>query len=73
MKAEDEVVTSPLSRSLDVGGKHLMINVYRGALRDDDWFYEVVDGDGRAEVSEFMFTSDQDALDAALRALRLSH
>lgn len=72
MKAEDEVVTSSLSRSLDIGGKHLVINVYRGAFSDDNWFYEVVDADGHADVSEHMYNSDNDAFEAALRAVQAS-
>lgn len=72
MKAEDEVVTSSLSRTLDVGGKHLVINVYRGAFSDDDWFYEVVDANGHADVSEYMYDTDEDALEAALRAVHAS-
>lgn len=72
MKAEDEIVTSTLSRSLDIGGKHVMINVYRGAFSDDDWFYEVVDADGHTDVSEYMYDTDKDALEAALRAVQTS-
>lgn len=72
MKAEDEIVTSSLSRPLVIDGKRLMINVYRGTFRDDDWFYEVVDAEGHADVSEHMYNSDNDAFEAALRAARAS-
>jgi len=69
MKQEDLIVTSPLSRELDVGNRHLVISVFRGAFEDDDWLFEVVDNNGCADISQEMYSSDQAALDAALRAI----
>lgn len=69
MKAEDQVMTSALSRALDIGDHHLMINVFKGTFDDDDWFFEVVDEQGRAEISDRMYGSDQTALEAALRVI----
>jgi hypothetical protein len=70
MKQEDQVVTSPLSRALDVGEQHLVIRVFRGAFEDDDWMFEVVDSQGCADISQEMYPSDQAALDAALQAVQ---
>ena len=70
MKDEDVVVTSPLSRDFVQDGKHLKINIYRGAYSDDDWMLEVVDDDGHSFVSNEMFVTDQAALDAAMSELR---
>lgn len=68
MKVEDEIVTSPLSRAIDVNGKHLTVNVYKGAFDEDEWLFEVV-SDGGADVSETMYTSDRAALEAALQSI----
>jgi len=68
MKVEDEIVTSPLSRAIDVNGKHLTVNVYKGAFDEDEWLFEVI-GDGGADVSEMMYTSDEAALEAALQRI----
>jgi hypothetical protein len=69
MKAEDCVVTSPLSRSFDIAGKHLTITVFKGILVDDDWHFEVIDANGNKDFSDEMFETDQDALAAALRTV----
>jgi hypothetical protein len=71
MKAEDEVVTSPLSRTLDIGDQHLMINVFKGALADDEWLFEVVDSQGHADISHEMYPTDQAALNAALQTIHV--
>lgn len=73
MKAEDEIVTSPLSRAIDINGKHLRVNVYKGAFEEDEWLFEVVQSDGQADVSSTMYGSDRDALDAALQSLKTSN
>ncbi|MBS0268948.1 MAG: hypothetical protein JSS54_08205 [Proteobacteria bacterium] len=70
MKQEDLIVTSPLSRELDVGNQHLVICVFRGAFEDDDWLFEVVDSSGRTDISQEMYSSDQAALEAALQAIQ---
>ena len=69
MNVEDEVMTSPLSTALDIGNRRFTINVFKGTLKDDDWFFEVVDGQGRVEISQEMYSTDRAALDAALRVL----
>ena len=66
MKAEDKVITSPLSRAVDIGGQHLVINVYKGAFDDDPWFFEILDSHGLADISQEMYVTDRDAFDAAL-------
>lgn len=73
MNVEDEVVTSPLSRTIDINGKHLMVNVYKGAFEEDEWSFEVVQSDGHAEVSPMMYTSDRDALEAALQVIKTAN
>lgn len=70
MEEEDEVVTSPLSRSVELEGNRLKIIIYRGKYIDDDWMLEVVDGQGRSNVSNEMYVTDQAALEAAMRALQ---
>ena len=70
MKQEDLIVTSPLSRELDFGNQHLVISVFRGAFEDDDWLFEVIDSQGRTDISQEMYPSDQAALDAALQAIQ---
>ena len=72
MKVEDKIVTSPLSKTIHVNGKHLTVNVYKGAFDEDEWLFEVV-GDGRADVSETMYTSDKDALEAALQSIAIAN
>jgi hypothetical protein len=73
MRAEDRVVTSPLSRSLHIHGKHMTITVFKGILLEDDWLFDVTDDEGNLNVSPDAYDTDRDALDAALRSLRSSH
>ncbi len=70
MRAEDEVVTSPLSRTLEISGHVVRIAIYRGTQRDDDWMLEVVDETGVANVSNETYSTDRAALDAAINSLR---
>jgi hypothetical protein len=72
MKEEDEVVTSPLSRSLELDGKQLKINIYKGTYRDDDWMLEVIDGEGRSYVFNEMYLTDESALAAAMKTVQKS-
>ena len=51
MRAEDRVVTSSLSRSIHIHGKHMTITVFKGILLDDDWLFEVADDEGYLDVS----------------------
>jgi hypothetical protein len=69
MWLEDAVVTSRLSRSLTIAGRHIVVNVFRGAFIDDDWFFEIIENENRSDVSESGFPSDRDALNAALRSI----
>jgi hypothetical protein len=70
MKSEDRVMTSPLSGAFNVGNRRLVINVFKGTFDDDDWFFEVVDDQGNAEISDQMYRTDQAALEAAILTIR---
>jgi hypothetical protein len=50
-----------------------MVNVYKGAFEEDEWSFEVVQSDGHAEVSPMMYTSDRDALEAALQVIKTAN
>jgi hypothetical protein len=43
-----------------------VINVFKGAFDDDDWFFEVIDDQGNTEISDHMYRTDQAALEAAI-------
>ncbi len=47
-----------------------MINVFKGTLDDDNWLFEVIDGQGHADISPEIYATDQAALNAALQAIR---
>ncbi len=70
MRAEDEVVTSPLSRTLEISGHVVTIAIYRGTQLGDDWMLEVVDERGISNVFNEMYSTDHAALEAAIDALR---
>jgi hypothetical protein len=66
---EDYKIThSPLCRSVTSNGHTVRIEIYRGP--DTDWALEVVDAYNNSTVWDDEFSSDQDALDEALRTIR---
>ena len=68
MKDEYELVTSPLSRQLTDKGHTVSVEIYRGA--DTEWTLEVVDEIGNSTVWDDLFSSDEAALNEALRTVR---
>jgi hypothetical protein len=72
MKTEDEVVLSPLSRTMDMGGRSMEIHIFRGTRDDDDWMLEVIDNAGCATVSSETYSTDRAALNAAIQSMSIS-
>ncbi len=68
MDEEYPLVHSPLARSLTEDGHTVQIEIYRG--EDSDWVLEVVDEHNNSTVWDDQFSSDQAALDEAVRTVR---
>lgn len=69
MKLEDEIVTSPLSCSLDIRGRRVVIKVFKGAFFEDEWLFELIEDQHTFNVSETGYRCDRDAVNAALRSI----
>lgn len=67
-EGEHEIVHSALSQSVSQGGITLHIRIYR-AVRETRWILEVEDHLGGSTVWDEPFSTEQAALDAALRAI----
>ncbi len=66
--SEPNLVTSHLTQKILVEETYLSIEIYR--LEDQDfWTLEVVDDEGTSTVWDDEFSSDKDALDAALNEI----
>ncbi len=61
----DDIIPSPLARTLSGEGHTLRIHIYRGTT-EPDWVLEIEDEKGTSTVFDERFASDQAALDAAL-------
>jgi hypothetical protein len=68
MQDEYELIASPLSRKITRDGVTVGICIYRG-VNEDGWLLEVEDQDGGSTVWEDTFTTDQSALDEAMRVI----
>lgn len=64
----DDLIHSPLERTLSAGRHTLQIYIYRGAA-EPDWILEIEDEQGTSSVFDERFVTDQAALDAALQAI----
>ena len=63
-----EVVYSPLSRSVEHGGRAFQIEIYQ-ADRPSSWLLEVLDDEGASTVWDDAFEDDQEALEEAIKAI----
>lgn len=68
MEDEYQLVTSPLSRDVTDNERTVRLEIYRGA--DTGWTLEAVDEFNNSTVWDDSFSSDQAALDEALRTIR---
>ncbi len=67
MSDENDLIFSPLQRSITQAEHTIAIHIYR--LPDTDWTLEIVDEYDNSTVWDDTFKSDQQALDEALRAI----
>ena len=67
--ADPKLIDSPLSQTVVLDGEPLQVCIYR-LERQKTWTLEVVDAAGTSTVWEDRFTSDRDALEEALTAIR---
>lgn len=67
--ADPNIVFSGLSRKVRLDDQDYRIEIYR-LEHEQLWALEVVDKDGTSTVWDEQFKSDQDALEAVLRAIR---
>ena len=65
------IVESDLSQSVDRNGAEIQVRVYRQE-HDWEWAFEVVEGGGLSTFSDATYPSEQDALQTALRILRIT-
>ncbi|MGY6697594.1 MAG: hypothetical protein ACXIUW_16420 [Roseinatronobacter sp.] len=71
MTEEDEpnIVTSGKSQKIMIDGVRFNIDIYR-LETDTFWTLEVVDAENTSHVWEDQFSSDKDARDAAIKAIK---
>jgi hypothetical protein len=69
---EDEVLLSPLSRTMDMDGQSMKIHIFRGTRDDDNWMLEVIDNSGCATVLNETYSTDRAALSAALKYMSVA-
>ena len=67
--ADPNIVTSGLSKAMQVEGMKLRIEIYR-LEHEAEWTLEVVDEDGSSTVWDDPFETDQAALDEVLKTIR---
>ncbi len=60
-----DIIDSPLSQNLLVEGHPFEISIYRG-IDEPDWILEIINGKGTSFIPDMRFSTDQDALGAAL-------
>jgi hypothetical protein len=63
-----KLIQSALSRTIREDGTEVRIDIYR--LETTDWSLEVVDETGTSTVWDDRFSTDQAALDEALKTIR---
>jgi hypothetical protein len=66
--SDPKIIYSALSRTVREGGTEVRIDIYR--LVTTDWSLEVIDETGASTVWDELFTSDQAALDEAMKTIR---
>ena len=65
---DPDIITSGLSRQIDLEGHNLKIEIYRIAT-EPRWSLEVVDENGTSTVWDDLFDSDQAALEEVMKAI----
>ena len=68
MEDENQVVMSPLCRSVTSEGQTVRLEIYRGP--QSDWTLEAVDAFNNSTVWDDLFPTDEAALDEGLRTIR---
>jgi hypothetical protein len=68
MQDDDQLVISPLCRSVKSKRHKVQVDIYRGP--DTGWTLEVVDKFNNSTVWDDLFATDQEALDEALRTIQ---
>ena len=68
MNDEYQLSMSTLCRSVSENGHTIRVEIYRGL--DTDWTLEVIDAFNNSTVWDELFSTDQAALDEALRTIR---
>lgn len=65
------IVDSDWSQSVNRNGFEVQIRIYRQE-HERDWSFEVVEGEGLSTFSDATHPSEQDALQTALRVLKIA-
>jgi len=65
--SDPKIIRSVLSRTIREGGIEIRIDIYR--LETTEWSLEVVDGTGASTVWDYLFPSDQAALDEVMKTI----
>ena len=65
--SDPKLIHSALSRTIREDGTEIRVAIYR--LETTDWSLEVVDGAGASTVWDYLFPTDQAALDEAMKAI----
>jgi len=68
MEEEYEIIHSPLSREFSSEGQTVKVLIYRGAT-EEGWALEVVDESNASTCWEELFDTDEQALEAFVKAL----
>ena len=65
--SDPKIIHSALSRTITEDGIEIRVAIYR--LETTDWSLEVVDAAGASTVWDYLFPSDQAALDEAMKTI----
>ena len=65
--SDPKIIHSALSRTISEDGTEIRVAIYR--LETTDWSLEVVDVTGTSTVWDYLFPTDQAALDEAMKTI----
>ena len=65
--SDPKLIRSALSRTIREDGTEIRIEIYR--LETTDWSLDVVDGTGASTVWDYLFPTDQAALDEVMKTI----
>jgi hypothetical protein len=65
--SDPKIIRSALSRTIREGAIEIRIDIYR--LETTDWSLEVVDQTGVSTVWDYLFPTDQSALDEVMKTI----